>query len=171
MRLRKVDFAHDLKTTLRRMRQHGLLLTSVDGGGKPNVMAIGWGSPGVIWSRPIFVILVRPSRYTFGNIEATGEFVVNVPTDDMREVCMHCGTVSGRDHNKFQECSLTLSEAKMVRVPLIDQCVMHYECRVRHRNDVVESQLDPEVRSACYARGDFHRIYYGEILRAAVRAR
>jgi flavin reductase (DIM6/NTAB) family NADH-FMN oxidoreductase RutF len=170
MKLRKVEFSHDLETTLKRMRKHGLLLTSADSRGKPNVMAIGWGTPGVIWSRPVFVVLVRPSRYTFGNLEATGEFVVNVPTDDMHDVCMHCGTVSGRDHDKFQECSLTLAEAKTVRAPLIEQCVMHYECRVLLRNDVVESQLDPDVRSGCYAKGDFHRIYYGEILRAAVRA-
>jgi len=151
------------------MQQQGLLLGSVDSEGKPNVMAIGWGCPGAIWGKPVFVVLVRPSRFTFGNIEATGEFVVGVPTEQMREVCMHCGTVSGRDHDKFQECGLTLARASTVRVPLIEQCVMHYECRVLLRNDVIDSQLHPDVRSAAYKQGDFHRIYYGEILRTAVR--
>jgi len=169
MALREVDFTHNLPATLKTMQQHGLLLGSTNREGKPNVMAIGWANPGIIWGRPVFIVLVRPSRFTFGNIEATGEFVVNVPTDDMHDVCMHCGSVSGRDHDKFEECNLSLARAQSVNVPLIEQCIMHYECRVLLRNDVIESQLDPGVRSDCYGSGDFHRIYYGGILRTVVR--
>ena len=169
MELKEVEFTEDLARTVQIMRQHGLLLSSVDKKGKPNVMAIGWGLPGVIWSKPIFAVLVRPSRYTYKNIEATGEFVVSVPADTMHEVCLHCGSVSGREHDKFAECSLTLADAKTVKVPLIEQCVMHYECRVVHRNDVIDSQLDATVREECYAGGDLHRVYYGQVLRTVAR--
>ncbi len=170
MKLKEVEFTQNLDGTLEAMQKHGLLLTSIGGDGRPNAMTIGWGSPGIIWSRPIFVVLVRPSRFTLGNIEASGQFVVSVPADGMHEACMHCGTVSGRDHDKFADCKFTTTQAGTVNVPLIDQCTMHYECRVVHRNDVLDSQLDPKVRSDCYGSGDLHRIYYGQILRTLVRA-
>ncbi|KPK65448.1 MAG: hypothetical protein AMK73_02980 [Planctomycetes bacterium SM23_32] len=151
------------------MQEHGLLLSSAGADGRPNVMAVGWGCPGVIWGRPVFVVLVRPSRFTFGNIEATGEFVVNVPGDDMHETCMYCGTKSGRDVDKFAERGLEAVAAETVGAPLIGQCVRHYECRVVHRNDVVDAAIDAEIRSQAYAKGDFHRLYYGQVLRTAAR--
>jgi flavin reductase (DIM6/NTAB) family NADH-FMN oxidoreductase RutF len=112
---------------------------------------------------------VRPSRYTYGNIEATGEFMVNVPPADLTEACEHCGTVSGRDHEKFRECGLTPRAARHVEVPLIEECVIHYECRVLQRNDIVESQLDERIGREFYSTGDFHRVYYGEILTTLAR--
>lgn len=173
MKLKEVPFTQNLEHTLEMMRKHGLLLTSVGGGGrkpKPNTMAIGWGTPGILWSRPIFVVYVRPTRFTFQNIEASGEFVVSVPADDMHETCMYCGTVSGRDVDKFAEQGLRAVRGKTVRVPLIEQCVRHYECKVVHRNDVIDSALDADVRADNYAKGNFHRIYFGQILRTTERA-
>ena len=169
MSLETVGLTHKLDLTLRRMQGQGLLLTSVDPDGKPNVMTIGWGNPGVVWGRPVFVVLVRPSRYTFQNIETTGEFVVNVPTESLAEACEHCGTVSGREHAKFKECGLTPRAGRHVEAPLIEECVLHYECRVLQRNDLVESQLDADVRKEFYGAGDFHRVYYGEVLGTLAR--
>jgi len=169
MELQEVGFTFNLDSTLQIMQRQGLLLTSCDPGGKPNAMTIGWGTVGVIWGKPVFAVLVRPSRYTFGNIEKSGEFVVSVPTDEMQEECMFCGTVSGRGHDKLDECKFTATPGKKVAVPLIDQCRQHYECKVVHTNEVVERALDGGLRKECYPRGDFHRIYYGEILRTTVR--
>jgi len=169
MALKEVEFTHNLPATIKTMQAQGLLLVSADAAGKPNVMTIGWATVGVTWRRPMFVALVRPSRFTFGNIEATGEFVVSVPSEELRDACAHCGTVSGRDHDKFKDCGFTLAEAKTVKPPLIEQCVMHYECRVVHRNDVIDPMLDAEVRKQCYAAGDFHRFFFGEILRTVAK--
>ncbi|MHC4479687.1 MAG: flavin reductase family protein [Planctomycetota bacterium] len=170
MELREVDYRQNLDHTLKVMGQHGLLLNSVDADGRANVMTIGWGCPGIIWGKPIFIVLVRPSRFTFGNIEATGEFVVSVPGDDMHETCLYCGSISGRDVDKFAERNLTPVEAETVGVPLIGQCVRHYECRVVHRNDVVDAEIAGEIRDDAYPRGDFHRLFYGQILRTTERA-
>lgn len=164
MSIETVDVTHELGRTLDRMQNPGLLLTSSDEDGVPNVMTIGWGNPGIVWGRPVFVVMVRPSRFTFPNIEATGEFVVNVPTPDMDDVCQYCGSVSGRDEPKFQESGITPRAGHAVQVPRIEECIMHYECRVLQRNDLIESQLDAAVRDEFYSMGDFHRVYYGEVL-------
>lgn len=169
MGLREVEYTHNLAANLNTMQEHGLLLTSVSADGKPDTMAIGIGNVGGGWGGPSFIVYVRPSRFTYQNIEATGEFVVSVPSDDMHDAVWHCGSVSGRDHDKFADCAFTTTAAESVRVPLIDQCVMHYECRVVGRTDVVEAGVEESVRSEFYADGDYHRIYFGQILRAVER--
>jgi len=162
----KVDFRYDecLKETLEVMGGRGLLLVSVDKDGKPNAMTIGWGTIGIIWGKPIFAVLVRPSRYTYGLIEETGDFTVNLPPAALEEVASFCGTVSGRDYDKFAEKGLTDLPARKVRSPIIGQCVLHYECRVVHKNDVIRDLLSPEIDASSYPSGDYHRIFFGEIL-------
>ena len=60
-----VHYTTCLHETLSRLRDPGLLLAAAGADGKPSAMTIGWGTIGVIWSKPIFTVLVRPSRYTF----------------------------------------------------------------------------------------------------------
>ncbi len=169
MALKKIELADGLPETVETLSRQGLLLSTVDPEGKPNVMTIGWGNPGIIWGRPIFVVYVRPSRFTFGNLEATGEFSVNVPPDELHETCLYCGQVSGRDVDKFAETQLTPVEAETVAAPLIRECIRHYECRVVHTNDVSDAAIDAEIRSDCYPAGDLHRVYYGQVLRTTER--
>ncbi|MFW6189019.1 MAG: flavin reductase family protein [Planctomycetota bacterium] len=169
MKTHEIELTKDLPETIERMRTDGLLLTSVGADGRPNVMTIGWGNPGIIWGRPIFTVYVRPSRYTFGNIQQTGQFAVCVPTADMGDECMLCGSKSGRDTDKFAEAGLTAAEAQTVDAPLIEQCLRFYECRVVSVGDVVDAAVDAEIRKGCYPEGDFHRIYFGRVLRASER--
>jgi flavin reductase (DIM6/NTAB) family NADH-FMN oxidoreductase RutF len=161
-----IRYTHYFEQTIRRMRDDGLLLVSVTADGKPNVMTIGWGTIGSIWARPTFVVLVRPSRHTYSRLEQISDFTVNVPPRELAEAAAHCGTVSGRDHDKFQEMRLTTVPSRQVRPPIIKECVVHYECRTLHRNDVVPDALVQAVQDDFYAEGDFHRVYFGEIVAA-----
>ena len=167
MELNELHYTHNLDRTLRRMGEGGLLLTTQDDEGRPNVMTIGWGNVGIIWGRPIFIVFVRPSRYTFRNLRATEDFVVNVPTEYMSDVCAVCGSESGRTVDKFDECNLTPVPAETVNAPLIEQCERFYECRIIHMGDVRDSMLQDRIRDNFYGKGDLHRVYYGEILRTA----
>ena len=143
--------------TMRRMREDGLLLVTAGADGKPNVMTIGWGTIGSVWSRPVFLVLVRPSRYS-------GDFTVNVPPRELAEAVAHCGTVSGRDRDKFMENRLTPVPSRQVRPPVIQECVVHYECRTLHRSDMAPDTLAQAVQDEFYAQGDYHRVYFGEIV-------
>jgi len=152
--------------TIQRMREDGLLLCTQGSDRKPNVMTIGWGTMGSIWSRPGFIVLVRPSRYTYSRLEQVSDFTVNVAPPELAAAVSHCGSVSGREHDKFQEMNLTPVPGREVRAPIIKECVVHYECRTLHRNDIVPESLAQAVRDECYPSGDFHRIYFGEIVAA-----
>ncbi|RLE11563.1 flavin reductase family protein [Candidatus Aerophobetes bacterium] len=158
-------FTRYLKDTFEIMNKLGLLLVSGDMNNH-NVMTIGWAAAGIIWRKPIFVILVRPSRYTYGLIEKNGEFTVNVPSSQMDRIVSFCGSVSGRDHDKFREKNLTPLPGKKVNCPLIKECSISYECRVVHKNDVIPTNLFPNIPPEYYPQGDYHRVYFGEILTA-----
>jgi len=159
-----VRFTDYFAQTIQRMREDGLLLMSTGKDGKPNVMTIGWGTIGCIWSRPIFIVLVRPSRYTYSLLEQVNDFTVNVPPSELSAAASHCGSVSGRDHDKFEEAELTAIPSREVRSPIIKECVVHYECRTLHRNDLAPEALAQAVREEFYSGGDFHRVYFGEIV-------
>ena len=163
----KVRYTDYFAQTIQRMREDGLLLVTLGKDGKPNVMTIGWGTMGSIWSRPVFIVLVRPSRHTYSRLEQVSDFTVNVPPRELAAAVSHCGTVSGRDHDKFQEMHLTPIPSREVRPPIIQECVVHYECRTLHRNDLAPDTLVQAVREEFYAAGDFHRIYFGEIVAAS----
>jgi len=141
-----------------------VLLASCGKAGLPNVMAIGWGSMGIIWRRPIFIVLVRPSRYTYTLIEETGECTVNIVPPKLKEVVQYCGSVSGRDHNKFKEKNLTPLPSKTIKTPVIKECILHFECQVVNKNDLIPSELRKSFVPELYPKGDFHRLYFGEIL-------
>jgi len=160
----EASYTEYLKETFDVMRKMGLLLVSTDAAGKPNAMTIGWGTVGIIWGKPIFIVLVRPSRYTHGLMEQTEDFTVNVPTTDLADAVAFCGSASGRDHDKFSEKGLVAVPGKKVKSPVIEQCVIHYECKVVHKNDVLKDKLASEIAASAYRAGDFHTIYYGEIL-------
>jgi len=162
----RVRYTDLFAQTIQRMREDGLLLVTLGTDGKANVMTIGWGTMGSIWARPVFIVLVRPSRHTYSRLEQVNEFTVNVPPAELAAAVSHCGTVSGRDHNKFQEMHLTPIPGREVRAPIIKECVVHYECRTLHRNDVVRDALAEAVREEFYSTGDFHRVFFGEIVAA-----
>lgn len=152
--------------TLRKLKDPGLLLVGAKKNGKRNVMTIGWGFIGVMWRLKVFVVLVRPSRFTHEFVEDGGEFTVNVPDEGMEKAAAHCGEVSGREHNKFKESRLHLVKGKKVKVPVIKECKIHYECRVIHKLRLNPRLVPDKVKKRFYPKNDFHTVYFGEILAA-----
>ena len=166
MAKQKMNYADHYQEVLGAMTQRGLLLGSYDSDGKANIMTIGWGSLGSIWGIPVWMVLVRPSRYTHRCIEHNGCFTVNVPPEDLSMACATCGSKSGRDIDKFAECGLTPQKGKLVLAPMVAECPIVYECHVVHSNDVLPDKLADEILSGAYVDGDFHRVYFGKILAA-----
>ena len=105
------------------------LVTCQDKGGRPNIITIAW--TGVVCSDPPMVsISLRPSRYSYGIIKESGEFVVNLPTVDIIRKADHCGITSGKDSDKFADTGLTPVSAEKVTPPLIEECSVSLECRL-----------------------------------------
>ena len=150
--------------TVDALARDGVLLGSVGADATPNLMTIGWLTGGIIWSSPVLIVMVRPSRHTFSRLEQVAEFTVGVLPPSFSQALRTCGTVSGRDGDKFKQAGLTPAPARKVKPPLVQEAVIHYECRVVHRNDVDPAQLSREIMQSAYPAGDFHRVYFGKVV-------
>lgn len=73
---------------------------------------------------------VAPTRYSYELIKKSREFVVNLPTKDMRDVVELCGSCSGRYVNKFERAGLTPRKSEKVAPPQIAECPVALECKV-----------------------------------------
>lgn len=99
-------------------------------GETPNLITIAWA--GTVCSEPpMLSISVRPERHSYDLIRASGEFVVNVPSVRQARATDWCGVVSGRDENKFTKTGLTPGKALVVRPPIVQECPLNIECKVR----------------------------------------
>jgi len=97
---------------------------------KPNLITIAWAGS-VCSDPPMLSISVRPERYSHAIIQATREFVVNIPSARQAKTVDWCGTVSGRNVDKFADTGLTPAKALKVRCPIITECLLNIECRVQ----------------------------------------
>ena len=107
-----------------------VLVTCVDKKGKPNIITLAWA--GVVCSEPPMIsISIRPHRHSYSLIKEAGEFTVNVPTADIVKETDICGMVSGRDTDKFGLTKLTPEPASHIKSPLIKECPVNLECKVK----------------------------------------
>ncbi|MBC7287136.1 MAG: flavin reductase family protein [Armatimonadetes bacterium] len=108
-----------------------VLVTSIDNKGKPNIMTVGASS--ICSSNPPTVgVAIGTMQYTLELIRQTGDFGVNIPRRDQLRQADMCGTISGREVNKFELAGFTVQEPKLIRSPLIAECPVSMECRVVH---------------------------------------
>ena len=164
MAKKEIYYTEHLDKTLETLSKPGILIVSNDETGKANPMTIGWGTLGVVWGRPVFEVLVRPSRHTHELLRDAKTFSVNVPTDKLAKACALCGSRSGRDTDKIAETGLTVEPGMELDVPTIKECPVHYECRILHVTEMDGARLDKGVADSFYANGDLHTIYHGEVV-------
>jgi aminoglycoside phosphotransferase (APT) family kinase protein len=75
--MKEVDYMAVAEKAMNQIKQ-GAFLT-VRAGEALNTMTIGWATIGYVWRKPVFMVLVRDSRHTFGIIEKAADFTVSVP--------------------------------------------------------------------------------------------
>lgn len=95
-----------------------------------NIITISWLGT-ICTNPPMCYISVRPERHSYPIIKRTGEFVLNLTTEDMAFATDWCGVRSGKDYNKFEEMKLTADKASAVNAPIIKESPLNIECRVK----------------------------------------
>lgn len=95
-----------------------------------NITTIAW--TGIINSEPPLVyVSIRPTRHSYSIIKELKEFVINIPDEKLVFEVDFCGTKSGKEIDKFKEAKLTKEKAQIVNVPLIKECPINIECKVK----------------------------------------
>jgi flavin reductase (DIM6/NTAB) family NADH-FMN oxidoreductase RutF len=142
-----------------------MLLTSGDfAAGHFNTMTVGWGSLGVMWRRPFAQVVVRPTRYTYEFMEQYDTFTLSAFAETYRQALQLLGTKSGRDGDKIAEAGITPIASTLVPAPGFAEADLVIECRKMYWQDMAPAQfLDPAIENH-YAKKDYHRIYFGEVV-------
>ena len=85
-------------------------------------------------------IAVAHARHTHGLLRDEREFVVNIPGKDLLDAVRTCGSLSGRDGDKFAAAGLSREDSLVVAAASIAECSAHIEVQI-------EQELDFEERT------------------------
>lgn len=158
-----IPYTDVIALTTEHMSKGGVFLSVA--GETPNTMTIGWGAVGFYWGKPVFTVVVRPQRHTHDMLLKAGEFTVSVPTaDPLAEQLIFAGRNSGANLNKFDGHGLTAAPAQQVSAPIIAECGLHFECKVKLIQNMTPDRMDEAVLNRAYPNRDMHTMFFGEIL-------
>ena len=161
--MKQMNYLDAMRTATEKLAGNGIFLNV--GGEKPNTMTIGWATIGHIWNKPVFMALVRKQRHSWELIHDAKEFTVSVPTKNaLKDELIFCGTKSGRDYDKFSGHGITAAPAQAVNAPIIRECGLHFECKTLLTQDMTPDEMDASLVNGTYRAGDFHTMFFGEIV-------
>ena len=95
-----------------------------------NMITVAWTGT-VCTNPPMCYISVRKERHSYDIIRRTGEFVINLTTEQMARATDWCGVHSGRNENKWEATGLTPMANSHVSAPLIAESPLSICCKVR----------------------------------------
>lgn len=110
-----------------------VVLVTTHDGKHDNIMTISWTM--VMDFTPVFAITTGEWNHSFAALQKNRECVIAIPTVDLLDKVVGIGTCSGADTDKFPRFALTPVQARLVRPPLIKECLANIECKVI---DIVE---------------------------------
>lgn len=96
---------------------------------------------------------------TLNNVEATGEFTVNVVTEEVAEAMNLTSGNYPPDTDEFDVAGLTPIRGEVVAAPLVAEAKANFECRATH---IIPVGRDP--RAATVVIGEVVRFHVSDIL-------
>jgi flavin reductase (DIM6/NTAB) family NADH-FMN oxidoreductase RutF len=115
-----------------------VVLVTTHDGMKDNIMTISWTM--VLDFTPLFAITTGTWNHSFTALRKSRECVIAIPTVDLLDKVVGIGTCSGAETDKFAKFKLTPVRARLVRAPLIKECLANIECKI-DRKKMMTSRL------------------------------
>jgi len=132
-----------------------------------NMMTASWGGLGMLWHKPVCFIFIRPSRYTYQFLENNQFFSLTFFEEEYRSVLNFCGSKSGREANKMKEVLLTPVELE--ETVYFTEARLALLCKKLYYHDLQAENFLHDLTEQFYKKGNFHRMYIGEIVHCLVR--
>jgi flavin reductase (DIM6/NTAB) family NADH-FMN oxidoreductase RutF len=143
-----------------------VVLVTTHDGQKDNIMTVSWTM--VLDFTPVFAITTGEWNHSFAALRKTKECVIAIPTVDMLDKVVGIGTCSGTDTDKFAKFKLTPVQGKVVRSPLIKECLANIECKVidivKQHNIVVLEAVAAYVDTARKEKRTVHAVGDGTFI-------
>ena len=111
------------------------LVGTYDADHKPNLMTIAWG--GICCTTPPCVtVSLRKATHSYAAIEARKAFTISIPSAEQVAQADFCGSVSGREVDKFAVCNWTPVRSELVDAPYLAEAPLVIECRLLHTLEI-----------------------------------
>ncbi len=94
---------------------------------KENLMPAVWNSP-LSFDPPLFGVSISPKRFTHELVKLAGEFTANFFDYNYIRKIADCGSVSGREVDKFEKFGLTREKSHVVKSPIVGEAYCSLEC-------------------------------------------
>lgn len=130
-----------------------------------NGLTIGWGQFGVLWSKNVSSVYIKPTRYSF-NIANNSEYfsIITFKKDIHKDIMKSFGTLSGKDVNK--------DELNNLHPYILDNCICYEEaeliitCKKIAQIPITKDNILDSVSYKRYYEVDnlIHTEYIGEII-------
>jgi flavin reductase (DIM6/NTAB) family NADH-FMN oxidoreductase RutF len=113
-----------------RLMNHGpTVIVTSHHGGRSNIMSAAWSMP-LDFDPPKVAVVIDKSTFTRGLIEASGSFVLNIPSRAQAKLTVDVGNESGFDADKFAAHGIATFAGSVVQAPLVEGCLGWLECRL-----------------------------------------
>lgn len=133
-----------------------------------NPMTASWGSMGIMWHKPVVMVVIRPQRHTFKLMEETISFSLSFLSESHRNILKFCGANSGKDVDKIKETGLTPFKTDN-GLWGYEEAQTILECRKVFAQDYDPGSFIDETIFKQYPNEDYHRLYMGEVLSVLTR--
>lgn len=132
---------------------------------KVNTMTAAWFTVGDIWSQPVFIIMVKKSRFTHSILEKSLTFSISFLDDKNFSKLGYLGKASGRDEDKIKKADLHIDYAE--NTPYIDESKQVIICTKLFENNCTIADIkDKNIVSRYYSESEkdnYHTLYIGRI--------
>ena len=136
-------------------------------GKKVNGLTIGWGSLGVLWSKPTCAVYVHETRYSRLIFDEADSFAVCFFKSKYDAQLDYFGKVSGRDVDKIKESGLLLQEEE--GIPYFAEAELVILCRKIGQSKFDLAKISEPRIMKWYEKDGVHTIYYGEITKVLAK--
>lgn len=135
---------------------------------KSNTMTASWGGLGIMWGKNIATAYIRPQRYTRKLVDENDLFTLSFLPEEYRRALTVCGTVSGRDTDKWQESGL--HPYYVDGTAAVQEADLIFVCRKQYHQTMLPECFDEKQNDAkWYSQKDYHIMYMAEIVKALKR--
>ena len=131
-----------------KIQKEWMLITAGDEK-KSNTMTASWGGLGIMWGKNIATAYIRPQRYTKEFVDANEDFTLSFLPEEYRKALSVCGSVSGRDGDKWSASGL--HPYYVDGTTAVEEANLIFVCKKQ------------------YPEKDYHTMYMGEIVKVLRR--
>ncbi|MCK7504828.1 MAG: flavin reductase family protein [Desulfobacterales bacterium] len=107
-----------------------IVLVTAQFEGIRNIMTAAWSTP-ASFEPPLIILCIGHSRTTHDLVLKSGEFGLNILSDEQMALANYCGNTSGQEVDKFREMKIPLCPSRIIGAPLVAGCASTMEIKVR----------------------------------------